>query len=236
MDKIILKPKEMTYEVSEEIKSLRTNLQFCGNDKKVILFTSCLSGEGKSTTALNLARSLTELQKKVLLVDADLRKSMMVKEIRKGTASHGLSHFLSGQIKVSECIYMTDTPQLHMMFAGPVPPNPSELLSKPLFGNMLCKCSEIYDYVLVDCAPLGMVIDAAVAAQVCDGCILILESGEISYRFAQNVKLQLEKSQCPILGVVLNKVNRVENGRYYGKKYEKYYGKYYGNHGEKQTS
>lgn len=227
MEKMSLKPRMQDYATREELKALRANLQFCGTDKKVILVTSCMAGEGKSTITLNLAVALAELQKKVLLVDCDLRQSMLYRQVEGEKPKKGLTHYLSGQAALSEVIYTVDQPVFNMIFAGPVPPNPSELLSSKKFSTLIEKARDAYDYILVDCAPLGMVIDAAVVAQSCDTSILVVQSGNISYRFAQNVKQQLEKSGCPILGVVLNKLDRAKTGRYYGKSYEKYYGKYY---------
>ena len=109
----------------------------------------------------------------------------------------------------------------------PLPPNPAELLASKAFERLIQKCREAYDYILLDCAPLGMVVDAAVVAAYSDAAILTIESGNISYRFAREVKQKLEHTGCPILGVALNKIDRKKTGRYYGKKYEKYYKKYY---------
>ena len=96
---------------------------------------------------------------------------------------------------------------------------------------MLAAVKKVYDYIIIDTPPLGSVIDSAVIADECDGSIIVMESGAISYRFAQEVKEQLEKCDCPILGVILNKVDMSKQGyygKYYGKHYGKYYGKYYG--------
>lgn len=228
METIMLKPRDMDYATREELKTLRTNLQFCGSDKKVILVTSCLASEGKSTITLNLAMSLAELKKKVLLIDADMRKSVLPRQVKGDRPRKGLTHYLSGQASLADIIYMNDSPKFNMIFAGPVPPNPAELLSSGMFDTLIEKSRGVYDYILVDCAPLGMVIDAAIVARNCDASILVIQSGNISYRFAQNVKSQLEKSGCPILGAVINKMDRAHTGRYYGKAYKKYYGKYYG--------
>lgn len=227
METIMLKSRDMDYATREELKSLRTNLQFCGSDKKVIMVTSCLASEGKSTITLNLAMSLAELKKKVLLIDADLRKSVLPRQVKGDRPRKGLTHYLSGQASLADVIYMNDTPKFHMIFAGPVPPNPAELLSSATFDALIEKSRDVYDYILIDCAPLGMVIDAAVVAKNCDASVLVIQSGNISYRFAQNVKSQLEKTGCPILGAVINKLDRAQTGRYYGKSYQKYYGKYY---------
>lgn len=229
--------EEMDYSRKEALNSLRTNLQFSGVDKKVILFTSCTPNEGKSTVTMELARSLSESDKKVILIDADLRKSVLVGRHRmhgKGEIK-GLSHFLSGQNKLDEVIYETDINNFDIIVAGPVAPNPTELLGKEIFNQMLKDLREKYDMILVDCPPLGWIIDAAVVAPFCDAAILVVESDAISYRYIQEVKKQLEVTAIPILGVVLNKV-KVGSGSYYNhySKYGKYGGKYgkYGKYGE----
>lgn len=227
MKRVSLKKEEWSYEMTEEINTLRTNLRFSGVDKKVILGTSCMSGEGKSKTVYRLAASLTEIGKKVLIIDADMRKSVFVNEVETGTVDLGLSHYLSGQCNLADVVYGTDIKGLHIIFAGPVPPNPTELLSSALFEDTIKSFRDIYDYVLIDSAPLGLVIDAAIIAKCCDAAVLLIEANTVKYRFAQDVKAKLQATGCPMLGVVLNKVDRAKNGRYYGR-YGKYYTKYYG--------
>lgn len=225
MKRITLKKQELSYTRTEELNTLRTSILFSGVNKKIIAVTSCLSGEGKSTITYQLARSLTELGKRVLLVDADMRKSVMVNNmLETGTVDKGLSHYLSGQCSLSEAVYATDSSRFHIMFAGPIPPNPTELLSGELFKETLDSFRDIYDYILIDCAPVGMVIDAAIIAKCSDAAILVVESGEIKRKLALEAKEKLEAAECPILGAVLNKVERRSGGYYrkYYKKYEKY--------------
>lgn len=225
MSHVEIKTPKLDYYGAEAIKSLRTNLQFCGSDKKAIVFTSCTQNEGKTRTILNLGIALSEIGKKVLLLDADLRKSVLLGRCHTTTPVKGLTHFLSKQEVLKDVICTTNVPNFDIIFAGPVPPNPAELLSQKYFGMMLETLRNYYDYILIDSPPLGNVIDSAVIASHCDGSIFIIESGWNSYRFAQDTKAQLEKTGCPILGVVLNKVD-VHNQKYYGK-----YGKY-GKYGE----
>ncbi len=227
MLKLTLQHNELPYEVEEELKTLRTNIQLSGSEKKVILFTSCLGSEGKSSTALNIARSMAALDKNVLLIDADLRKSVLKKRVIGGKIQAGLTHFLAGKCVANDMVYKTEQRGVFVMPAGEVPPNPSELLSNDRMKQRIKVARESYDYVFIDCPPLGMVVDAAVLAPQCDGAILLVASSEISYRFAQDVTKKLRATQCPILGVVLNKV-KVEESKYYGtKKYQKYYKKEY---------
>lgn len=221
MKRVTLKKKELSYAMTEELNTLRTNIQFSGVDKKIIVMTSCLSGEGKSTITYQLARSLAELGKRVLLIDADMRKSVMVNLLETGTVDKGLSHYLSGQCSLSEVVYATENSRLHILFAGPVPPNPTELLSGDLFQDTLKSFRDIYDYIFIDCPPVGMVIDAAIAAKYSDAAIMVIESGEVKKKLAFEAKEKLEAANCPILGVVLNKVER-RGGAYYKKYYKKY--------------
>lgn len=224
MKRVTLKKREMSYAMTEELNTLRTNIQFSGVDKKILVMTSCLSGEGKSTITYHLARSLAELGKRVLLIDADMRKSVMVNMLESGSVDKGLSHYLSGQCSLSEAVYATESSRLHILFAGPVAPNPTELLSGELFKDTLNSFRDIYDYIFIDCPPVGMVVDAAIAAKYADASILLIESGEVKKKLALEAKQKLEVVGCPILGVVLNKVERRGGGYYrkYYKKYEKY--------------
>ncbi|HIV16365.1 MAG TPA: polysaccharide biosynthesis tyrosine autokinase [Candidatus Alectryocaccobium stercorigallinarum] len=228
MNKISLKLKPREYQITEAYKTLRTNLQFCGEEKKVIALTSCTPNEGKSTVSFNLALSLAEAGKKTLLIDADMRKSVLVGETKPSQQNlQGLAHYLSGQSVLQDVIYMTDVPNLCIVYSGPFPPNPAELLNGNKFNSMLQALRKVYDYVIVDTPPIGSVIDGAIIAEKCDGSILVIESGVISYRFAQEVKDQLDRSGCPLLGAVLNKVDMSNSG------YGKYYGKYYGDYGNR---
>lgn len=225
MVNVEIKIQKLDYSGAEAYKSLRTNLQFCGEDKKVIAITSCTPNEGKSSVTMNLAVSLAEAGKKVLLIDADLRKSVLVGRTKVKESIKGLTHYLSKQAALIEVICATNVKNMHIVYAGPVPPNPAELLGGKYFRELLSSLRKVYDYILVDTPPLGSVIDSAIIAEECDGSIMVIETGVISYRFAQDVKSQLEKSNCPILGVVLNKVDMSKQG-YYGKYYGRYYGKY----------
>lgn len=227
MKEVNIYRQELDYSANESYKSLRTNLLFCGEDKKVIAVTSCTPNEGKSTVSLNLALSLADSGKKVLFIDADLRKSVLMGRTEvEGEEIKGLSHLLSHQETIENVICATNVPRFHIIYAGIVPPNPAELLGSKYFKRFLSAIRKVYDYVIIDTPPLGSVIDSAVIADECDGSIIVMESGVISYRFAQDVKGQLEKCNCPILGVILNKVDMSKQG---------YYGKYYGKYGDKKT-
>ncbi len=229
MQKITLKEESLDFRTKEAYKTLRTNIEFSSSDIKYVAITSCTPNEGKSEVSYNLGRSFAQNGKKVLLVDADLRKSVMRRNHKSGKVRLGLSHYLIGRNSLDEVTSVTDLQNFHMIFAGPVPPNPSELLGGKYFKLLLETCGKEYDYVIIDTPPLGSVIDSAIVAKQCDGVALVMESGAISYRFAQKVLNQLKMADCKVLGCVLNKVNMKKS--YYGNYYGKYYGKYYGNYG-----
>ncbi len=219
---------ELPFAINEEMKTLRTNIQFCGKDKKVILLTSAVQNEGKTTLAVNLCRSFAELDKKVLMIDADMRKSIMKKRLQSGKIEQGLSHLLSGQAEISDVILKDEKSGFYLLPTGGFPPNPVELLASPEMQDLIGEARNSFDYVIIDCAPLGVVTDAAVIAPYCDGAVIVLNAGEAQYKLAQRVVARLQNTGCTILGVVLNQINHQSNGRYYGKKYGYYrrYGRY----------
>lgn len=216
----------LDYRANEAYKSLRTNIQFCGDDIKVITITSCTPNEGKSSVSFHLCASFAESGKKVVLIDADLRKSVLIGRYKVGAIEGGLTHYLSGQMDLESVLCKTDIENMDIIFSGPCAPNPTELLEHERFHNLITKLRTEYDYVIIDTPPLGAVIDSAIVAKITDGAVIVIAHNTISFRFAQHVKNQLEKSESKILGVILNKVQMDKNG-YYGK----YYGKYYGNYG-----
>lgn len=225
MKRVEITKPVLQYYSSEAFKTLRTNLQFCGSDKKVIVFTSCTENEGKTMVTLNLGIALAEIGKKVLFIDADLRKSVLIGRLRISSEIRGLTHFLSRQEPLNEIIYTTNIPDFNVIFSGPSAPNPAELLNGSYFSKMIEVLRESCDYILIDSPPLGSVIDSAIIAPNCDGAIIVMESGWNSWRFEAEVKEQLQKSGCPILGAILNKADIKGNG--YGR-YGKYgdYGKF----------
>ncbi|SHO49557.1 CpsD/CapB family tyrosine-protein kinase [Anaerocolumna xylanovorans] len=211
----------------EAYNTLRTNIQFCGRDTQIICVTSCTPGEGKSTVALRLAASLAETGKKILFIDADLRKSVLVKRLKVNQSITGLSQYLSGMSKPEEVIYATNTAGLDIIFSGPMPPNPSDLLSNKYFRALLEDQRKVYDYIIIDTPPLGLVIDSANVAENCDGAVIVIQADANSYKFVQKIIKQLEKSNCRVLGAVLNKVDEKHQKRYYGRRYKQYYGSAY---------
>lgn len=220
---------QLEFKTNEAYKALRTNISFIGDDVKAISITSSQPNEGKSEVAFRLACSMAEDGKRVLFVDADIRKSVTVTRYGVDKETEGLSHYLAGKSKLEDVIYTTNVDNLDIIFTGKVAPNPAELLGNKRFEDLLTTAKEIYDYIIIDCPPLGQVIDAAIVSKKCDGALIVVEAGNVSYKAAQNVKKQLESSGVRILGAVLNKIEAAGKG--YGKGYygKGYYGKgYYG--------
>lgn len=219
---------KLDFNSNEAYNTLRTNIFFSGKETKTICITSCTPNEGKSVVSFRLACSLAESGKKVLFMDADLRKSVLVGRLKVDQSIFGMTHYLSGLKKLDEVLYSTNIENLDIILAGPVPPNPSELLASSTCEELIRSQREIYDYVIIDTPPLGVVIDSANVAEFCDGSILVIAAGNISYKHAQSVMRQLEKGKCKILGAVLNKVES-RHRKYSGKYYGQYYGIPYGN-------
>lgn len=209
------------FQTAEAVKTLRTNLMFSGADVKAVALTSFVAAEGKSTISFQLAASLAQAGKRVLLLDADLRKSSMVSRLCVKHRVEGLSHYLSGMAGINELLYETDLPGMYLMFAGTYVPNAAELLGNAAFGSLITALKDVFDYVIVDSAPLGQVIDCAVIAPMVDGVLMVIDTTNNSYKLERRVKAQLERSGGRILGVVLNRVDIKDRGGYYGKLYNK---------------
>ena len=216
------------FQAAEALKALRTNLMFSGADVKAVALTSFSAAEGKSSISLQLAASLAQAGKRVLLMDADLRKSVMASRMRVRGKVDGLSHFLSGMANANEVINETDVPGLYLMFAGARVPNAAELLGQPSLGKLMNALKETFDYVIVDAAPVGQVIDCAVMAPALDGVLMVIDTTHNSYKLQRRMKQQLEKAGARILGAILNRVDFSDKGGYYGKAYGYGYGYGYG--------
>ncbi|MGT2829542.1 tyrosine-protein kinase [Streptococcus hillyeri] len=225
----LVKSKQDLYtEVEEYCNSIRTNIQFSGQDIRVIALTSVQPGEGKSTTSTNLAVSFAQAGFKTLLIDADTRNSVLSGTFKATGKVNGLTSYLSGNSYLSEAICETNVPNLSVVPSGKTAPNPTTLLQNTNFTSMIDSLKEYYDYIIIDTPPIGLVIDAAIIAQKCDGTIIVIEAGAIKRKFIKKAKEQMEQSGATFLGIVLNKVDSQLDS--YGT-----YGNYgsYGSYGQK---
>ena len=200
-------PEVKDYRLTEGLNQLKTNLAFCGKDIKVIIITSSVPNEGKSSVAFDLSKTMAEGGKKILMVDADLRKSVLAAKYHIQGIDKGLSHYLTGQAEIEDIIYETETEGFYLSVAGPLSPDPTSLLDSDQFQKFIDKVREDYDYVIIDAPPLGVVIDAVIIGKYCDGAVLVIEQGVIKRKVVQDVIKQLKRGEVRILGAVLNKVD-----------------------------
>lgn len=196
---------QMVKSTEEYYNSIRTNIQFSGRDLKVITLTSAQPGEGKSTTSINLAISFAHAGFRTLLIDADTRNSVMSGTFKSNERYQGLTSFLSGNAELSDVICDTSIDNLMIIPAGQVPPNPTSLIQNDNFKAMIEIVRGLYDYVIIDTPPLGMVIDAVILAHHSDASLLVTKAGANKRRTVTKLKEQLEQSGAVFLGVILNK-------------------------------
>lgn len=219
-------PEIKDYRLTEGLNQLKTNLAFCGKDIKVITMTSSVPNEGKSSVSFDLSKTMAEGGKKILMVDADLRKSVLAAKYHIQGIDKRLSHYLTGQAEIEDIIYETETEGFYLTVAGPLSPDPTSLLDSEQFQKFIDKVREDYDYVIIDAPPLGVVIDAVIIGKYCDGAVLVIEQGVIKRKVVQDVIKQLKRGGVRILGAVLNKVD--ERIGAYGAYEYKYSYSYYG--------
>ena len=204
---IAQKKLDLAKKAEEYYNALRTNIQLSGNNLQVISITSVKPGEGKSTTSTNIAWAFARAGYKTLLVDADIRNSVMSGVFKSREKITGLTEFLSGTTDLSHGLCDTNVENLFVVQAGSISPNPTALLQSENFSTMIDTLRKYFDYIIVDTAPIGIVIDAAIITQKCDASVLVTAVGEANRKDVQKAKGQLEQTNKPFLGVVLNKFN-----------------------------
>lgn len=224
---------ELPFTVDEALNQLRINLGFSGEDIKTVLVTSSLPNEGKSFIALNLWRKMASVGSKVVLLDCDLRNSTVKAKynLSSDVELKGMVHYLAGKADLEEVIYRTNVPNGYLIPVITNISSPAILLEGRRFRMLLEACRQTFDYVIVDTPPLGSVADALNIAPVCDGCLLVVRSGEIPRRMVSDSVSLLKKTGKPLLGVVLNRVmvNSKSSSYYYKRyyRYGSYYSRYY---------
>ncbi|TCI57418.1 polysaccharide biosynthesis tyrosine autokinase [Exiguobacterium sp. SH1S21] len=192
--------------ISEQYRTIRTNLEFTsiGQKLQMINVTSASTGEGKSTTAANLAVVYAQLGKRVLLIDCDLRKPTAQFTFNLSSQA-GLSTILVGRISLERAIQKTGVERLSLLTAGPIPPNPTELIASDQMVELLDEVRRQYDIVILDAPPMMQVADARLLAKIADGTILVISCENSERQLVVKAKEQLERTGTHMLGLVLNK-------------------------------
>lgn len=235
--KVELFGENISFAASEAYKLLRTKIQFSfadENDCHVLCTTSALAGEGKSLSSVNVACSLAQLDKKVLLVDCDLRRPSVAVKLGIQKAP-GLSDYLTRHVHSGDIVQAFSAGSsinFDIVAAGRIPPNPMELLGSARMEKIVNKFKDIYDYIILDLPPVEEVSDALVAAKLADGVLLVVRQDYCNRNAIENAVEQLEFVNAKILGVIFNATYEdgigkkyYYKGKYYGKKY---YGYRYG--------
>ncbi|MEW4272110.1 CpsD/CapB family tyrosine-protein kinase [Priestia megaterium] len=202
--------------VAEQYRTIRTNIQFSDTDQdiKSIVLTSTGPGEGKSTTASNLATVYAQQGLRVLLIDADLRKPTSHYTFR--LENHvGLTNVLTKQSTLGQAVQATEVPELFLLTSGPIPPNPAELLASNNMTELLKEMKEEFDMIIFDTPPVLAVADAQILANQVDGSILVVSSGKTDKEAAVKAKELLLKANAKVLGAVLNNRKMEEGSDYY---------------------
>ncbi len=230
--KKIMWPEDLPFNVSEAIYQLRTGILYSSKDVKTIVVTSAFENQGKSFISFHLAYSLSQVGKRVLLVDTDMRKSVLQRRMGLEGIKLGLSEYLSGNAELGQVIYDVGLPNMHVLFSGKLVPNASALLSAKWLENLCAEVRDSYDYVIFDTPPICVVGDAAIVASFCDGALLIIENGVTKKKTLAQMKSEMDKVGANVIGVVQNMVGSKKDSSYYGKGN---YGYYYGNYGNNQN-
>lgn len=208
--------------ISEQYRAIRTNIEYSNVDQntKTILVTSSDKNEGKTTTVSNLAVSFANLNKKVLIIDCDLRNASIHKMFKINNI-YGLTDILAKDRAVDKCIQETELKNLYVLTAGATPPNPAEILSSEKMKNLIEDLKNIYDYIFIDTPPIGLVTDAGVLSSFIDGVVLVVKSESVEKKYLEETKKKLDAVDARILGAILNSY-KSEQKDY---NYYSYYGK-----------
>ena len=229
--KKIMWPEDLPFYASEAIYQLRTGILYSSKDVKTIVVTSAFENQGKSFISFHLAYSLSQVGKRVLLVDTDMRKSVLQRRMGLEGVKLGLSEYLSGNAELGQVIYDVGIPNMHVLFSGKLVPNASALLSAKWLENLCAEVRDSYDYIIFDTPPICVVGDAAIVASFCDGTLLVIENGVTKKKTLAQMKSEMDKVGANVIGVVQNMVGSKKDSGYYGKGN---YGYYYGNNQNKK--
>lgn len=215
---------ELSGVMRDTFRRIKVNTEFSGLGQKSICITSSVNNEGKSTMALGIAKAFAEdFEKKILLVDADVRNSILHKKLGYKSSTPGLTEYLTGRINMVDALYSTNIEGLYLTPSGRMTRNSTQLLKRASFGEFLKQTRSAFDMVIIDTPPLGLVVDAAIVASLADATLMVVGANMMSRKEIYKNIQELKKVNENFLGVVLNKSREQSDG--YGKRYYKYYGK-----------
>lgn len=228
---VLLSSGNTPFQFIESYKALRTNLEFVPIDTpcKKFLVTSSIPGEGKSTVSINLAITLAESQKKVLLIDLDLRKPAIRNNLKIKDVHSGVSSVLAEQKSEDDCIVYLSDINLYVLTSGPIPPNPAELIGSERMQHLIERLEQKFDYIILDTPPVSVVTDAALASKLVHGVIFVLRQKYTSTEVATQAIGNLKNVNAKIVGCVFNAFNIRKSSKYaYSHyKYKRYYAQDY---------
>lgn len=215
----LITDQNIPFNVAESYKSIRTNVMFAmgTSDKKIVAISSPNPGDGKSTSAANIAIAFAQTNSKVLLIDADMRKPVQHR-VFKVKNSEGLSTLIIKKSTPARSIKESVMKNLDLLPSGPTPPNPSELLASEQFASLLEQFAIMYDYIIIDTPPLNVVSDAMVMNESINGILLVFKHGQTTYDDIDNCMKQMELTHTNLIGFLMNEVAQ--------KRYSSYYSKY----------
>ena len=202
--------------ISEAYRTIRTGIEFSNLDKdlKIICITSSKKDEGKTTVLSNLGVSFAKIDKKVLLIDADLRNPSISKMFDTSN-TQGLMDILLGKKNIQDCVKKTKQENLYILTGGTIPPNPAEVLSSKKMSEFIESIKDEYDYIFIDSPPVGVVSDASIISAYSDGVIFVVGANEVDSNLAKIAKERLDSVKANIVGVILNKFKTDTNSEYY---------------------
>ena len=202
--------------ISEAYRTIRTGIEFSNLDKdlNIICITSSKKDEGKTTVLSNLGVSFAKIDKKVLLIDADLRNPSISKMFDTSN-TQGLMDILLGKRNIQDCVKKTKQENLYILTGGTIPPNPAEVLSSKKMSEFIESIKDEYDYIFIDSPPVGVVSDASIISAYSDGVIFVVGANEVDSNLAKIAKERLDSVKANIVGVILNKFKTDTNSEYY---------------------
>ena len=223
MNSIEIRPeREMSGALKDVFRRIKINTEFSGQGQRSICVTSTASGEGKSTITFALAQAFAEDQgKKVLLVDADIRRSYLSQRLGYDSKLEGLSECITEKLSVVDSIYKTNIDGLFITPSGRLTENSTQLFKRDRFKNYLEMTRKAFDMVIIDTPPIGYVVDAAIIASLADASVMVVAANMISRKEIKRNLLELKKANENFLGIIFNKAKEEREGYY---KYYQYYG------------